>query len=281
MGQLTSYPTLQSTNMTNSSTGRMAGQVALITGGGSGLGLATARRLLRDGASVALADINTDQLSAALQDLGADEGRARAYRLDVRNASEVQRVVEQVIADFAAINVLVNSAGVSFQGSVLDNPLEAWERVIGINLTGSYLCTQAVARHMSERRAGRIVFLASISGQQVWSGRVAYSSSKGGVLALAKSCAIDLAPFGITVNSVSPGPIETPQTAALHNQIVRDAIVSATPMARYGKPDEVADVIAFLASDDARFVTGHDLVVDGGLTSAAILYDLAKNPQRA
>lgn len=267
--------------MTNPPSGRMAGKVALITGGASGLGLATAKRLLRDGASVALADVNEDQLRAAVRDVGGDEGRVRAYRLDVRDAGNVEQVVGQVVADLGAIDALVNSAGVSYQGSVLDNPLDAWERVIGINLTGSYLCTQAVARHMVQRKAGRIVFLASISGQQVWSGRVAYSSSKGGVLALAKSCAIDLAPFGITVNSVSPGPIETPQTATLHNRIVREAIVSATPMARYGRPDEVADAIAFLASDDARFVTGHDLVVDGGLTSAAILYDLAKNPQSA
>lgn len=266
--------------MANSSSGRMAGKVALITGGASGLGLATARRLLRDGAAVALADVNADQLANALRELGAHEGRARSYLLDVRKAARVEEVVGKAIADFGAIDVLVNSAGVSYQGSVLDNPLEAWERVIGINLTGSYLCTQAVARHMAERKSGRIVFLASISGQQVWSGRVAYCSSKGGVLALAKSCAVDLAPFGIAVNSVSPGPIETPQTATLHNKVVRDAIVAATPMARYGKPDEVADVIAFLASDDARFVTGHDLVVDGGLTSAAILYDLSKNPQR-
>ncbi len=94
-----------------------------------------------------------------------------------------------------------------------------------------------------------------------------------------KSCAIDLAPLGITVNAVSPGPIATPQTAALHNEVVRAAVVAATPMARYGQPEEVADVVAFLASDDARFVTGHELVVDGGLTSAAILYDLARNPQ--
>ena len=162
---------------------------------------------------------------------------------------------------------------------MLDNPFDAWERVLRINLTGSYLVTQAVAQHMAQRRSGRIVMLASISGQQVWSGRVAYSSSKAGVVGLMKSCAIDLAPLGITVNAVSPGPIATPQTAALHNEVVRAAVVAATPMARYGRPEEVADVIAFLASDDARFVTGHELVVDGGLTSAAILYDLARNPQ--
>ena len=257
---------------------RMAGKLAFITGGASGLGLATARRLLADGANVALADVNAGQLQAACRELKAGD-RVRSYVLDVRDAGVVEQVVDQVCADWGRIDALVNSAGVSYQGSILDNPVSAWERVIGINLTGSYLCTQAVAKRMVEQKSGRIVFLASISGQQVWSGRVAYCSSKGGVLALAKSCAIDLAPFGITVNSVSPGPIETPQTATLHNQVVRDAIRAATPMARYGRPDEVADVITFLVSDDARFVTGHDLVVDGGLTSAAILYDLAKNPQ--
>lgn len=267
--------------MSNHSSGRMANKIAMITGGASGLGLATARRLIREGASVALADVNEQQLNTALAELGVDPRRARAYKLDERSVEDVAAVTARIIQDFGAIDALVNSAGVSYQGSVLDTPMDAWERVIGINLTGSYLCTQAVACHMAERKSGRIVLLASISGQQVWSGRVAYSSSKGGVLALAKSCAVDLAPYGITVNSVSPGPIETPQTATLHNQIVRDAIVSATPMARYGRPDEVADVIAFLVSDDARFVTGHDLVVDGGLTSAAILYDLSRNPQPA
>lgn len=266
--------------MTQMQSQRMAGKLAFITGGASGLGLATARRLLAEGASVALGDVNAEQLQAACRELDAGD-RVRSYVLDVRDASLVEQVVAQVCADWGRIDALVNSAGVSYQGSILDNPASAWERVIGINLTGSYLCTQAVARRMAERKSGRIVFLASISGQQVWSGRVAYCASKGGVLALAKSCAIDLAPFGITVNSVSPGPIETPQTATLHNQVVRDAIRAATPMARYGRPDEVADVIAFLVSDDARFVTGHDLVVDGGLTSAAILYDLAKNPQPA
>jgi 3-oxoacyl-[acyl-carrier protein] reductase len=259
--------------------GRLANKVALVTGAASGLGRAAATRLLADGACLALADIDAATLEQVRAHFDQPATRVRAYPIDVRGAASVQQAVDAVAVDFGQIDILVNSAGVSCQGSVLDNPLDAWDRVIAINLTGSYLCTQAVARHMVTRKYGRIVMLASISGQQVWSGRVAYASSKGGVLALAKSCAIDLAPYGICVNSVSPGPIETPQTAVLHNHVVRDAIVRATPMARYGQPDEVADVIAFLASDEARFVTGHDLVVDGGLTSAAILYDLASNPQ--
>jgi 3-oxoacyl-[acyl-carrier protein] reductase len=151
--------------------------------------------------------------------------------------------------------------------------------VLGINLTGSYFCTQAIARRMVARRSGRIVMIASISGHHVWSGRMAYSSSKAGVVGLMKACAIDLAAHGITCNAVSPLPIETPQTATLRGPVIREQVIARTPMARYGRADEIADVIAFLASDDARFVTGHELVIDGGLTSAAILYELRKNPQ--
>lgn len=265
--------------MTTSPSPRLAGKTAFITGGASGLGLASARRMLADGASVALADLNAELLQRTLAELGQPAERARSYVLDVCDPASVEAAVAQAEQDFGRIDILLTSAGVSHQGSVLTNPFDAWQRVLNINLTGTYLCTQAVARRMVLRRYGRIVMVASISGQQVWSGRVAYCASKGGVLALAKSCAIDLAPYGITVNSVSPGPIETPQTATLHGPVIRQAIVANTPMARYGQPDEVADAVAFLASDDARFVTGHDLVVDGGLTSAAILYDLAKNPQ--
>jgi NAD(P)-dependent dehydrogenase (short-subunit alcohol dehydrogenase family) len=265
----------------SSSTPRFAGRVALVTGGASGLGFAAAQRLAREGCTVVLADLNAAALDAAAASLGAGTQRVL---MDVGDAAQVRAGVARALAAAGRIDILVNSAGVSHQGSVLDNPLDAWERVLRINLTGSYLVTQVVAQHMAERhkgdgRGGRIVMLASISGQQVWSGRVAYSSSKAGVVGLMKSCAIDLAPLGITVNAVSPGPIATPQTAALHNEVVRAAVAAATPMARYGQPEEVADVIAFLASDDARWVTGHELVVDGGLTSAAILYDLARNPQ--
>jgi NAD(P)-dependent dehydrogenase (short-subunit alcohol dehydrogenase family) len=270
--------------MTQAPTPRLARRVAFITGGASGLGLASARRLRQEGAHVVLADLNEAGLARARDELlalpSATAGaQVSIVPIDVGSVTSVQAAVDTAVAAHQRLDILVNSAGISYQGSVLDNPPEAWERVLRINLTGSYLVTQAVARQMVQQRHGRVVLIASISGQQVWSGRVAYSSSKAGVVGLMKSCAIDLAPHGITVNAVSPGPIETPQTAALHNAVVQAAVRNATPMARYGQPAEVADVVAFLASDDARFVTGHELVVDGGLTSAAILYDLAANPQ--
>lgn len=261
--------------------GRHAGRVVIITGGASGLGRASAERLYADGASIALADLDEGLLAKTRQEIDPQGTRVRTYALDVADPVRVEATVARIEADFGRIDALVTSAGVSHQASILDNTLEAWNRVLGINLTGSFLCAQAVAKRMVARKSGRIVMIASISGQQVWSGRVAYSSSKAGVVGLMKACAIDLAPHGITVNSVSPGPIATPQTDKLHGEVIRNAVVGATPMARYGRADEVADVIAFLASDDARFVTGHDLVIDGGLTSAAILYDLGKNPQMA
>jgi NAD(P)-dependent dehydrogenase (short-subunit alcohol dehydrogenase family) len=161
----------------------------------------------------------------------------------------------------------------------LDNPVDAWHRVLGINLTGSYFCTQAIARRMVARRSRCIVMIASISGHHVWSGRMAYSSSKAGVVELMKACAIDLAAHGINCNAVSPWPIETPQTATLRGPVIREQVIARTPTARDVRADEVADLIGFLASDDAHFVTGDELVIDGGLASAAILYELRKNPQ--
>ena len=202
---------------------RLDGRVALITGGASGLGLACARRLQREGCTLVLADVNAAALDEARSALGSDGVHTQV--IDVGDAAQVQAGVQRAIDAAGRIDILVNSAGVSFQGSVLDNPLDAWERVLRINLTGSYLMAQAVARHMAPRKRGRIVLIASISGQQVWSGRVAYSSSKAGVVGLMKACAIDLAPHGITVNAVSPGPIATPQTAALHNEVVRAAVL--------------------------------------------------------
>lgn len=252
-------------------------KTAFITGGASGLGKATAARLLGLGWKVAIADLGAERLASAAEELGS----VLTYELDVRDEAAVNLAIDSAAEQMGGLGALITSAGVSHQGSLMDNSFQAWQRVLDINLTGSYLCAQAASRHMVQAGGGSIVFIASISATHAWSSRVAYCSSKAGVLGLMKASAIDLAPHGIRANSVSPGPVRTPQTDVLHNAMVQNAVNSAVPMARYGLPDEIADVIAFLCSEQARYVTGHDLTVDGGLTAAAILYDVSKNPQPA
>ena len=257
---------------------RLRGRRALVTGGASGIGRATAARLLAEGATVVIADIDEDRACEAARAIAA-AGDVSALAMDVTDWMQVDSRTREAAQRMGGLDVLVTSAGVSHPGTACETTLEDWARVLAINLTGSFLCVKAAAPIMIRQGSGRIVMLASISGSQVWSQRAAYSASKGGVLALAKSCAVDLAAHGITVNSVSPGPIATPQTESLHSPEIRAKVRDRSPMHRYGTPEEVADVIAFLCSDDARFVTGHDLRVDGGLTAAAILIDPRSRPQ--
>jgi 3-oxoacyl-[acyl-carrier protein] reductase len=258
---------------------RFAGRNAIVTGGASGIGRATASRFLRDGAAVAIFDSNAKALAEAVRELGR-LGRVGGALVDVTNAVQVEKATRAAARRMGPLDALVTCAGVSHQDVAWETSLADWNRVLSINLTGTFLCVRAAAPLMIARGRGRIVLVASITGSQVWSGRAAYAASKGGVLGFAKSCAVDLALHGITVNSVSPGPVATPQTAVLHDSAIRNKVKRQTPMGRYAAPDEVADVIGFLCSDAARFVTGHDLRVDGGLTSAAILYDLKRARRR-
>ena len=249
---------------------RFSGRVALVTGGASGLGFATARRLRDEGARVGIVDLPSARPADAATQLGH---AVLGIDADVTDTAQVAHAVDRIEVALGPIDALVTSAGVSHVGSVLDTEPDAFAAVIAVNLTGTFVTVQAVARRMMTRRRGRIVLLGSITGTRVWNDRAAYAASKGGVIALAKACAVDLAPWGIGVNSVSPGPVATPQTAGLHGPTIRRAVESAVPMGRYGEPDEIAAAIVWLLSGDAGFVTGHDLVVDGALTAAAIRYD--------
>ncbi len=243
---------------------------ALVTGGASGIGKATARRLAADGASVVIADLDRDRIDGAVGELSS-AGAVSGLLMDVTDEAQVEDGMREAARRMGGLDILVTCAGVTHPGTAWETSLPDWERVLRINLTGTFLCVRAAAPLLIARGWGRIVMIASITGSHVWSERAAYAASKGGVIAFAKSCAADLAPHGVTANSVSPGPIATPQTADLHSADVRQRVRDRTPMGRYGTPEEVADVIAFLCSEDARFVTGHDLRVDGGLTAAAIL----------
>ena len=241
-------------------------KIAIVTGGASGLGQAIAERFVAEGAIVIAADI-----AVAAESFGkVDRSRPIPYRLNVSDPISVANLVNNTVTEFGHINVLVNSAGIGKDVPFLEHSLEDFDRIIAINLRGTFLIGQAVARHMSGKGGGRIINIASVSGERGNSGRAAYGASKGGVITLSKVMAVDLASYGINVNVIAPSAIETPLTAQMHTPKARLSWVSLTPLNRYGTPAEIAGAAVFLASDDATYITGHVLDVDGGFMAGGI-----------
>ena len=249
--------------------GRLEKQFALITGAASGIGLATATRFAREGATIAGLDVATPDETAwrAVRDAAPASILLQANVLD---ESSVQAAVTAVLERFdGRIDVLVNSAGVSSFGAAHELATEEWDRVLGINLRGSFLATKHVVPAMLAHRRGSIVHIASIEGLEGMTQQLAYGVSKGGVVQMTRNMAVDYARDGIRVNCVCPGVIDTPLTAPLLTDFkaIGDLVVEQHLLGRFGRPEEVAAAILFLASDDASFVTGHALVVDGGYTA--------------
>lgn len=253
--------------------GRVEGKVALITGGASGLGAESARRLAREGAAVMLTDLAADAGLALADEIAAAGGRAAFLTQDVTEPDRWAEVVAETRGRFGGIDVLVNSAGVADGGGgLLEVTYEAWKRMLSINLDGVFLGMRAVAPVMVEAGRGSIINLSSILGKVGLPGAPAYCASKGGVLMLTKSSALELAPLGVRVNSVHPGFIDTPMVANVirnseNSNEMRDGIISRHPMGRLGAAREIADGIVFLASDESSFMTGGELVIDGGYTA--------------
>jgi 2-hydroxycyclohexanecarboxyl-CoA dehydrogenase len=245
---------------------RLEGRVALVTGGGSGIGAATSRRLAAEGARVAVSDVNLDGARQVAGDL--DGG---AFELDVRSTDSVVAAVEAIEKELGPIDVLVNNAGYDEFSFFVKTEAPMWDRVLGVNLRGVIAVTHAVLPGMQERRRGRIVNVASEAGRVGSSGSAVYSAAKGGVVGFTKAIAREGARYGITCNAVAPGPIETPllmqapEALGDVGQKLVDTMVGSTVLRRLGQPEEVAAAIAFLASDDASFVTGQALGVSGGL----------------
>ena len=240
---------------------RLEGRTALVTGGASGIGAATARRLAAEGAEVVIGDINVDGAGVV-----AAEIDARATQLDVTEPESSR----ELVAEHGPFQILVNNAGTDEFGFFADTTPDLWQRLIAINLTGVLACTHAVLPAMQEAGYGRVVNIASEAGRVGSKGSAVYSAAKGGVIAFTKVVAREGARFGITANAIAPGPIETPllMQAADFGEIgqkILDNMKAGTQLRRLGKPEEVAAAVAFLASDDASYVTGETLGVSGGL----------------
>ena len=241
---------------------RLTGKVALVTGAASGIGRGIAERFALDGAAVVIADINEElaaQTAAAIRDGGSD---VTSIHLDVADSNSVTRGLSDIAARYGRLDVHVSNAGIVFREKFLECKLETWERTLRVNLTGCFLCGQAAAREMVRfNLGGRIINIASISGQQGGTGRAAYGASKAAIINLTQTMAVELGRHGITVNAIAPGPIRVPRTA--HSSAQRQAFFSRMAIAEYGEPSDVAAAASYLASDDAKFVTGHVLNVDG------------------
>jgi NAD(P)-dependent dehydrogenase (short-subunit alcohol dehydrogenase family) len=251
---------------------RFQGKVSIVTGSGQGIGREIALAMAREGASGVIADWNEVKAREVASEIAASGGIAIPVKVDVSDADQVEEMVRQTLEAFGRIDILVNNAGVGHVKPFLSITLEEWNRVLGINLTGQFLCAQAVARVMLQQGGGRIINVASISGERGGTGRAAYGAAKAGVILLTKVMAVELAAKGIGVNAISPGPTETEQVRECHDDATRAAYHSILPIKRYATPSEIANAALFLASPEATFVNGHILNVDGGFGAAGLIF---------
>lgn len=244
-------------------------KVALVTGGSLGIGQTIAEALVRAGAAVAIVGRCAESLKKAKDALG---GRVLTLPADVSDPAGVLRVVQETFERLGPVDVLINNAGIGRSIPFLETTFQDWREIMAVNLDGLFLVGQTVAKAMVRHgREGRIVNVASVSGLRAGKGRAAYGTSKAAVLHLTKQMAIELAPHGIAVNAVAPGPVDTPMTRSMHTPAVREAYRAAIPLGRYAQREEVANAALFLASPLSGGITGEVLAVDGGFSAAGLL----------
>ncbi len=243
-------------------------KVALVTGARRGMGKADALALAAQGAKVAVTDIDLAECQVVVNEIKAKGGEAAAFKMDVSSAAEVDQVITAVVAQFGRLDILVNNAGIYAPKPALDLTEADWEKTIAINLKGQFLCAQRAAREMAKNKWGRIVNIASVASGQIGvgiAGGAHYTASKGGVLGMTETLADEWAALGINVNAIAPGAIDTPMVSA--SQIPKeamDALLAKVPLKRIGRPEEVAAAVVFLVSEEASYITGATLYVDGG-----------------
>lgn len=242
----------------------LAGKVVVVTGALSGIGKAVAHRMSREGCVVIGADLRASDA------LDPDDGLAAAMQVDVADATSVAALAERVLEAFGRVDHLVHCAGIGVELPFLDTPLDVFDRILSVNLRGTFIVGQQFAKIMRDAGGGSIVNFGSISGIIGNFGRAAYGASKGGVNQLSRTMAIDLAQHGIRVNVIAPGPVETPLVVQMHSEAMRRLWLDRILLRRYAQPEEMAGTVAFLCSADASYITGQIIAVDGGISGAAL-----------
>lgn len=242
----------------------LSGRVALVTGASQGIGRACALQLAEAGATVAVAARNQEKLEELVDEIGAGGGNGAAFAVDVAEEEQIKAAFKAAIAQFGKIDILVNNAGITRDQLVMRMKRADWDLVLQTNLTSAYLCTQQVMSSMLKQRWGRIINIASIFGQMGQAGQANYAASKAGLIGLTMAIARELGSRNITCNAVAPGFIETAMTSALSDDFKQNA-VKLIPLGRVGTPEDVAHSVVFLASDNASYITGHVLNVNGGM----------------
>ena len=239
-------------------------RLAIVTGGGQGIGKEICLKLVKSKVKVIIFDVNEESFNKTVEEIRAIEGEILAFKVDVTKYEEVKKTVNYVIDKYKGIDILVNNAGIARDSLLLRMKEENWHKVLDVNLTGVFNCLKAVIRCMMKQRYGRIVNISSIIGLRGNIGQANYSAAKAGIIGLTKSAARELGRYGISVNAVAPGFIDTAMTRELDKEIV-DKIISQIPLLRIGKPEEVGSLVAYLASEEAGYITGEVIRIDGGM----------------
>ncbi len=247
----------------------LTGRFALVTGGSKGLGFAMAEALARAGAEVAIASRHESEIKAAAEHLTQTTGRRIVPLVaDITNRIDVERMTGQAIDALGHLDILVNNAGINIRKPTIEQPEEEFRKILDTNLVGAFLVAQAVGRHLVERKSGVVINVASMIGMVGLAGRPGYTSSKGGLIQLTRTMALEWAPLGIRVNALCPGPFETEiNTPVLNNPEANQWFLQRIPLGRWGRPAELGPAVVFLASDASSFMTGATLVIDGGWTA--------------